>query len=64
MAIGDLRMVAAHAWDILGALQAGCRGAFIARPGKVLYPLGPKPDIVTPDFLAFADAMLANDSDG
>jgi len=64
VAIGDLRMVAAHAWDILGALQAGCRGAFIARPGKVLYPLGPKPDIVTPDFLAFADAMLANDSDG
>ena len=64
VAIGDLRMVAAHAWDILGALQAGCRGAFIARPGKVLYPLGPKPDIVTPDFLAFADAMLAKDSDG
>ena len=62
--IGDLRMVAAHAWDILGALQAGCRGAFIARPGKVLYPLGPKPDIVTPDFLTFADAMLAKDSDG
>lgn len=28
-----------------GALQAGCLAAFIARPGKVLYPLGPKPDI-------------------
>jgi len=41
----DLRMVAAHAWDIVGALQAGCAGAFVSRPGKVMFPLGPQPDI-------------------
>jgi 2-haloacid dehalogenase len=60
--IGDLRMVAAHAWDVLGALQAGCVAAFIARPGKVLYPLGPKPDIVAPDFRSAADAIAARDT--
>jgi 2-haloacid dehalogenase len=59
--IGDLRMVAAHAWDVLGALQAGCVAAFIARPGKVLYPLGPKPDIVAPDFRAVAEQIIARD---
>ena len=61
VSIGDLRMVAAHAWDIVGAIQAGCLGAFIARPGKVLYPLGPKPDIVAPDFQAAAKQILALD---
>jgi 2-haloacid dehalogenase len=58
---GDLRMVAAHAWDIVGALRAGCLAAFVARPGKVLYPLGPKPDIVGPDVAAVVTQILARD---
>ncbi len=58
---GDLRLVAAHAWDIVGAMQAGCAGAFVARPGKVLYPLGPQPDIVVPDFRALPDQILARE---
>lgn len=58
---GALRMVAAHAWDVVGALQAGCAAAFIARPGKVLYPLAPKPDVVAPDLLAAADRIIAAD---
>src|SRR5262249_30973538 len=29
VATSDLRMVAAHAWDIVGSLQAGCVAAFI-----------------------------------
>ena len=61
VAIGDLRMIAAHAWDVLGALRAGCVAAFIARPGKVLYPLGPRPDIVAPDLEAAARQILASD---
>jgi 2-haloacid dehalogenase len=32
----DVRMVAAHDWDIIGALRAGCVAAFVARPGMVL----------------------------
>jgi 2-haloacid dehalogenase len=56
---GQLRLVAAHAWDVVGALRAGCAAAFVARPGKVLYPLGPQPDIVGPDFRKVAQAIVA-----
>jgi 2-haloacid dehalogenase len=54
----NLRMVAAHAWDIAGALQAGCAGAFVSRPGKALFPLGPQPDIVGEDLAAVAHQIL------
>lgn len=37
-------MVAAHAWDIAGAMAAGCKAAFVARPAKAMNPLGKKPD--------------------
>lgn len=47
--IGDVRLVAAHSWDVSGALAAGARAAFVARPGMVLSPLGPQPDIVGAD---------------
>src|SRR4051812_2886711 len=57
--IDRLRLVAAHAWDVHGALRAGCAAAFVARPGKALYPLGPRPDIVGPDFRNVADQIVA-----
>jgi 2-haloacid dehalogenase len=57
-----LRMVAAHAWDIVGAMQAGCAGAFVARPGKALYPLAPRPDIVGASLSAVAERIVATDS--
>jgi 2-haloacid dehalogenase len=53
-----LRLVAAHAWDVVGALRAGCAAAFVARPGKVLYPLGPKPDITGPDLRSVAQQII------
>ena len=56
--IGEVRLVAAHGWDIAGALAAGCRAAFVARPGAVLYPHGPQPDVVGPDLATVADALL------
>jgi 2-haloacid dehalogenase len=46
VAIGDIRMIAAHTWDIAGARQAGYATAFVARPGRVLDPLALPPDIV------------------
>lgn len=58
---GGLRLVAAHAWDVAGALRAGCAAAFITRPGKVLYPLGPRPDIVAPDLTAAAGKIVVTD---
>lgn len=56
--VGELRLVAAHAWDITGALRAGAAAAFVARPGMVLDPLGPAPDIVGRDLSAVADRIL------
>ena len=55
--IGDVRLIAAHGWDIAGALAAGCRAAFVSRPGAVLYPNGPQPDVVAPDLAGIADAL-------
>ncbi|WP_081366497.1 haloacid dehalogenase type II [Alteromonas mediterranea] len=46
IAAEDAMLVAAHGWDIAGAKQAGWQAAFIARPGKVLYPLALSPDTV------------------
>ena len=31
----EIRMVPAHAWDVQGALRAGCAAAFIERPGAI-----------------------------
>ena len=56
--IGDVRLIAAHGWDIAGALAAGCRAAFVARPGAALYPHGPQPDVSAPDLAGIADAFL------
>jgi 2-haloacid dehalogenase len=46
VAIGELRMISAHAWDIAGALHAGCAAAFVQRPGLPFDPLVPPPDVV------------------
>ncbi|HET8632072.1 MAG TPA: haloacid dehalogenase type II [Thermomicrobiales bacterium] len=59
VAIGQVRLVAAHAWDVAGALRAGCAAAFVARPGQVLDPLAPRPDVVGADLRAVADGILA-----
>ena len=36
--IGEVRLIAAHAWDCAGALAAGAAAAFVARPGMVQQP--------------------------
>jgi 2-haloacid dehalogenase len=58
---GQVRLVAAHSWDVTGALRAGCRAAFVARPGMVLSPLGAQPDIVGADVAEVVDRILAHD---
>lgn len=60
--IGQVRLVAAHAWDIAGALRAGCAAAFVARPGMVLDPLAPVPDIVGNDLSEIVDQIIARDT--
>ncbi len=57
--IDQVRLIAAHGWDIAGALAAGCRAAFVARPGATLFPHGPQPDVIGPDLTAVAEGILA-----
>jgi 2-haloacid dehalogenase len=56
---GDVLLVAAHAWDVAGALAAGCQAAFVARPGKVLDPLADPPDLVVADLDELATRLVA-----
>jgi len=58
----QILLVAAHDWDVVGALNAGCAAAFIARPGKVLNPLLPKPDIVGRDLVDVAEKIIQADA--
>ena len=55
----QVRLVAAHAWDVIGAMRAGCAAAFVARPGMVLDPLAEPPDVVGADLSAVAASIVA-----
>lgn len=55
----ELMLVAAHGWDTTGAIRAGCRAAFISRPGAVLDPAGPRPDILARDMEELAGRLIA-----
>lgn len=64
VAIAQARLVAAHAWDIAGAQRAGAAAAFVARPGCVLDPLVPVPDVIGRDLSEVADGIIAMDLPG
>jgi 2-haloacid dehalogenase len=57
--VNGIRLIAAHSWDVAGALRAGCAAAFIARPGMVLDPLVQKPDIIGANLQEVAEQILA-----
>jgi 2-haloacid dehalogenase len=61
VAVGEVRLVAAHAWDVAGAVRAGCAAAFVARPGKALDPLVERPDVVGANLAEVADRIVATD---
>lgn len=54
----ECMLVAAHGWDIAGAIWAGWRGAFISRPGAQLYPLAPKPEIHESDLALITKKLI------
>jgi len=56
--IDQLRMIAAHAWDVGGAMRAGCSAAFVGRPGKAPFRLFPVPDISGSDLNEVAEAIV------
>ena len=59
--VEQLRLIAAHDWDVFGALSAGCQAAFIARGGRIYHPLYVKPDVVGPDLSEVTDQILELD---
>lgn len=60
--IAEVRLVAAHSWDVSGALAAGCKAAFIARPGMVLSPIGHQPDITGADATEVVSRIISRDT--
>jgi 2-haloacid dehalogenase len=52
-----MRLVAAHAWDVAGALRAGCATAYVAR--QPFDPLVERPDVVGADLAEVADGIIA-----
>ena len=60
--INGMRLVAAHDWDVTGAIRAGAAAAFVARPGMVLSRASETPNIVGSDLESVAAAII--DIDG
>jgi 2-haloacid dehalogenase len=63
--LNEIRLVAAHGWDIAGALAAGCKAAFVRRPaagltylGMALNPLGDQPDIIEENLVEVAEKIV------
>lgn len=62
--IERIRLIAAHGWDVTGALCAGAAAAFVARSGVVLSPLAPRPDVIGNDLIEVASAIIEREADG
>ena len=58
VAPAEALLVAAHGWDVAGALAAGLGAAFLARPGQTLYPLAPLPTYQAPTLTALAEQLV------
>jgi 2-haloacid dehalogenase len=58
--ISAVRLVAAHAWDVSGALAAGAKAAFVSRPGMVPSPIGAQPDVVVSDLRELAARLWSD----
>jgi 2-haloacid dehalogenase len=59
VALDECVLVAAHGWDVYGAMRAGMRAAFVARPGHHVIPEVPAPSIVGGTLGAIAATLRA-----
>lgn len=55
----DVCLVAAHWWDVLGAMRAGLRGAWVGRKEATLLETVPEPDYRAPDLASIAERIAA-----
>ncbi len=56
--LGSLVMVAAHAWDVIGALQAGCQAAFVQRPGHAWFHLRKPPELFVKNLVELSEHLV------
>lgn len=61
--VSELRLIAVHAWDVAGAMVAGCAAAFVARPGFFLDPLFTRPDITGADLREVARSIIEREKE-
>ena len=61
VAVSDTRLIAAHTWDVAGALSAGAAAAFVARPGVEWNELVPRPDVWGNDLDHVAAQIMERD---
>ena len=54
----DMGFVAAHTWDVAGAMQAGCPATLLLRDGVAPDPLSPPPDRMVHTLTELADRLL------
>jgi 2-haloacid dehalogenase len=52
-------VIAAHDWDVAGAMKAGAQGAFLRRPGSLWSLPSAMPDLVASDLREIADRLIA-----
>lgn len=57
-------LVAAHGWDVMGAMRAGLRGAWIARGERWLVPIVPAPDATGDDLEDVAGEIVTLQTSG
>ena len=50
-------LVAAHAWDSIGAQRVGLQTAFVQRLGKFLYSKSPRPSLLVKDLKELAGKL-------
>lgn len=55
----DMEFVAAHTWDVAGAMQVGCPATLVLRDGVTPDPLAPPPDRTVRTLGELADRLLA-----
>lgn len=62
--IGRTRLVAAHDWDVTGAIRAGAKAAFVSRIGEALGALSEVPDVIAGSLVGVAEQIVADAGHG
>ncbi|MEX1126629.1 MAG: haloacid dehalogenase type II [Acidimicrobiia bacterium] len=56
--VSESMLIAAHDWDVTGAMKAGAQGAFLHRPGSSWSLPSPMPEVVGADLGQIADQLI------